>query len=128
MTTKKRVLLSIHPEYANAILNGEKTFEYRRVVFKRNDIKEVVIYATSPISKVIGKFTIDKVYEDRPKSLWMQTKAKSGVSKEIFDFYFGDRPLGYAIKVSHPFRFAKPEPLSNYLSSNIPPQSFCYIQ
>ena len=49
------------------------------------------------------------------------------VTKEKFDSYFKDRTRAFAIKVTNPTRFSVPQPLSKYLASNTPPQSFCYI-
>lgn len=123
---KKRVLLSIHPEYADAILDGQKGFEFRRVLFKE-DVREVIVYATSPISRVVGRFTIEDIYEDAPRELWAKTQARAGVTKELFDGYFKNRSRAFAIKVADPIRFAQPQPLSKYVASNTPPQSFCYI-
>jgi len=123
---KKRVLLSIHPEFAEAIFNGNKHFEFRRVVFKEK-VDEVVVYATMPVARVIGSFKIEGIYEDTPKAIWAKTKAFAGVTEEKFESYFKDRTKAFAIKVSNPVRFARPQSLSRYLSSNIPPQSFCYI-
>lgn len=123
---KKRVLLSIHPEYANAIFDGQKGYEFRRVLFKQ-DVREVVVYATSPISRVVGRFTIEDIYQDTPSKLWTKTKGLAGVTKDMFDSYFKDRATAFAIKVSDPIRFVQPQPLSKYITSNVPPQSFCYI-
>lgn len=123
---KKRVLLSIHPEFAEAIFDGHKQFEFRRVLFKES-VDEVVVYATLPIARVIGSFKIEYIYEDAPTALWAKTKALAGVTKEKFDTYFKDRTKAFAIKVAEPVRFAVPQPLSRYLPSNTPPQSFCYI-
>jgi predicted transcriptional regulator len=123
---KKRVLLSIHPEFAEAIFDGHKQFEFRRVLFKES-VDEIVVYATAPVGRVIGSFKIDSIYEDAPKALWARTKAVGGVTKEKFDTYFKDRTKAFAIKVAEPVRFAVPQPLSKYLASNTPPQSFCYI-
>jgi predicted transcriptional regulator len=123
---KKRVLLSIHPEFAEAIFDGHKHYEFRRVLFKE-DVNEVVVYATMPVARVIGSFKIVDIYEDAPKALWKKTKAVAGVTKEKFDSYFKDRTRAFAIKVGAPVRFAVPQPLSKYVASNIPPQSFCYI-
>lgn len=123
---KKRVLLSIHPEFADAIFDGHKQYEFRRVLFKE-DVDEVVVYATMPVARVIGSFKIEGIYEDAPKELWAKTKAVAGVTKEKFDSYFKDRTKAFAIKVGDPVRFAAPQPLSKYLASNTPPQSFCYI-
>lgn len=123
---KKRVLLSIHPEFAEAIFDGQKQYEFRRVLFKE-DVDEVVVYATKPVARVIGSFKIEDIYEDAPKALWAKTKAVAGVTKEKYDSYFKDRTKAFAIKVGDPVRFAVPQPLSKYLASNTPPQSFCYI-
>ena len=123
---KKRVLLSIHPEFADAIFDGHKHYEFRRVLFKE-DVDEVVVYATMPVARVIGSFKIADIYEDAPKAMWTKTKAVAGVTKQKFDTYFKDRTIAFAIKVGDPVRFAVPQPLSKYLVSNTPPQSFCYI-
>lgn len=123
---KKRVLLSIHPEFAEAIFDGRKQYEFRRVLFKE-DVDEVVVYATMPVARVIGSFKIADIHEDEPKALWMKTKAVAGVTKEKFDSYFKDRTRAFAIQIETPVRFAVPQPLSKYVLSSIPPQSFCYI-
>lgn len=123
---KKRALLSIHPEFAEAIFAGSKKFEFRRVLFKEH-VDEIVVYATMPVGRVIGSFKIEKIYKDVPSALWKKTKKVGGVTKEKFDSYFENRTVAFAIKVAEPVRFASPQPLSWYLPSNTPPQSFCYL-
>ena len=51
-----KVILSIKPEFANKIFNGTKKFEFRRTLFKKKEVKKIVVYASAPISKVIGEF------------------------------------------------------------------------
>ncbi|MGY4282029.1 putative transcriptional regulator [Bradyrhizobium sp. LM2.7] len=43
-----RVLLSIKPVHVANILSGAKTFEFRRKIFSRRDIKTVLIYCNPP--------------------------------------------------------------------------------
>lgn len=123
---KKRVLLSIHPEFADAIFDGRKHFEFRRVIFKEK-VEEVVVYATAPISQVVGSFRIADIYRGTPKELWEVTKSVAGVSKKKFDDYFKDKDHAFAIKIAEATRFENPKPLSLFLPSNYAPQSFCYI-
>lgn len=123
---KKRVLLSIHPEYAEAILDGRKCYEFRKVLFKEN-VSEIVIYATSPVCRVIGKFKIDKIVSATPEDVWEESKHAAGVTLERFYKYYAGRSVAHAIKVRNPLRFLHPKPLAKYLKSNLPPQSFCYI-
>ena len=123
---KKRVLLSIHPEFAEAIFAGHKQYEFRRVLFKEA-VDEVVVYATMPVARVVGTFRIETIYQDAPSALWARTRVVAGVTKAKFDSYFADRTKAFAIKVANPVRFAVPHLLSRYVPSNKPPQSFCYI-
>lgn len=38
-----KILLSIKPVFVEEIFKGDKKFEYRRTIFKRKDIKKVVV-------------------------------------------------------------------------------------
>lgn len=124
---KNRILFSIHPEFADAILSGKKKVEFRRVIFRKVDIKEVVIYATHPVRRVVGRFEIDEVLTAEPGVLWKQTKDIGGVTREKFDNYFLGKNIGFGIKIKNPVRFVNSQPLSKYVTSNTPPQSFCYV-
>jgi predicted transcriptional regulator len=79
-----KVLLSIHPEFAEQILNGSKRFEYRKSIFKNGDVKTIVIYATQPVGKVIGEFNIGGIIKKSPDDLWEMTETFSGISKGFF--------------------------------------------
>ena len=83
-----KILLSIKPEYAEKILNGEKHFEFRKKLPKNIAITKVVIYATKPIGKIIGEFEINRFLSTTPNELWKLTKDHSGIAKKFFDQYF----------------------------------------
>lgn len=122
-----KVVLSIKPEFASKIFDGTKKFEFRKAIFKKSNIRTVVVYASSPIQKVIGEFEIEKIITDNLDALWGLTHAESGISKEYFDRYFNGKKTGYAIKIKTTRRYKTPKSLkSDY--NLIPPQSFAYIQ
>ena len=77
-----KVLLSIKPQYAERIFAGKKKYEYRKSVFKRDDIDTIVVYVTKPVGKVIGEFKIDEILEDTPNVIWKKTKSYSGIEKK----------------------------------------------
>jgi len=59
------VLLSIKPEFADKIFDGTKKYEFRRRIFKKEGVKKVIVYVTSPVQKIIGEFLIESIiYED----------------------------------------------------------------
>ena len=115
-------LLSIKPEFAEAIFSGKKKFEYRKNIFKKN-VKKIRVYATKPVGKIIGEFLIDEILKDTPQNLWEKTHQDSGVTKEFFMQYFQGKKIGYAIKIKEYTRYDEPKcPDSKFIA----PQSFVY--
>jgi predicted transcriptional regulator len=121
-----KVLLSIKPQFAELIFDGSKKFEFRKAIFKNENITTVVVYASSPMQKVIGEFKIDSILSDEPTKLWKRTKDHAGINKEYFDEYFADRAKGFAIKVKSVKKYAKPLCLRDDFKLT-PPQSFMYL-
>ena len=121
------VLLSIKPEFVAKIFSNEKQYEFRKVIFKDKQVKDVVIYASSPVSKVVGEFKIDKIIEDTPDKVWKLTKDKAGITKSYFDEYFRGKRVANAIKIKQATRYDKPIDLQE-LGVKRAPQSFMYLK
>ena len=122
-----KVLLSIKPEFASKILKGLKKYEFRRAIFRREGIKTIVLYASSPISKVVGEFEVDGILCDNPKRLWRKTKKHAGLSENKFFEYFSSKRNGYAIKIKNCKTYKKPMALEKFALST-PPHSFLYLR
>ena len=54
------VILSIKPEFVEKIFSGEKQYEYRKILFKQK-VDTIYIYASRPVSKIVGEFKIDDI-------------------------------------------------------------------
>ena len=121
------VLLSIRPAHVANILAGTKTFEFRRKIFARKDIKSVLIYCTKPVGRFVGEFEIDDILCDRPDKLWMRTRSGSGISKEYFDDYFEGREQGYALRIGRVRAYSQHVVPGDVIDGFSPPQSFMYV-
>ncbi len=119
-----KILLSIKPDFANKIFTKKKKFEYRKSIPK--GIKEVVVYASSPIKKIIGSFTVKKVLENTPQKIWKNTQQFAGISKSFFDKYYRGKEIALAIEIDKIKKFSIKKELSEYQITT-PPQSFCYL-
>ena len=122
-----KVLLSIKPEFAFKIFDGEKKFEFRKVIFKNPDIKTVVVYASSPVQQVIGEFEIDSILSSSPSEIWELTKKYSGISEMYFHEYFENRLVAHAIKIKNTKRYKRPMSLKEDFNV-LPPQSYMYLK
>ena len=122
-----RVLLSIKPEFAFKIFDGEKKFEFRKVIFKNPDVRTVVVYASSPVKQVIGEFEIADILSSSPTEIWELTKKDSGISEMFFQEYFENRTIAYAIKIKNTKKYKKPLTLKEDFNM-LPPQSYMYLK
>jgi predicted transcriptional regulator len=122
-----RVLLSIKPKYADKILLGSKKYEFRRVIFKDPAIREIVIYSSSPVKKIVGTCTIRSVIEHHPLTLWEHCKEAAGIGEEDFFTYFEGKKRGYAIEIEEVNHFERPVDPKVCDPEFSPPQSFQYV-
>lgn len=121
------VLLSINPIHVDNIFAGVKTFEYRRRVFARKDIKTVVVYCTRPVAKLVGEFDIADIICDKPDRLWQRTKQGSGISESFFDDYFYGREQGFALQIGAVRAFSEKIDPKRIFQNFFPPQSYMYL-
>ena len=121
-----KVLLSIKPEFANKIFDGSKLYEFRRSVFKNKDVTKIIVYASAPISRVIGEFEIEHVIKKKLGELWNDTKEHSGITEDFYLSYFQGKEEGFAIKVKKPKRYKKDFCIKEKYGKSAP-QSFLYI-
>lgn len=122
-----RVLLSIKPKYVDKILFGSKKYEFRKTIFRDEEVREMVIYSSSPMKKIVGTCAIGSVIEDRPLILWEMFKDQSGLNEEEFFTYFHGKEWGYAIEIEEVKKFESPVDPWEFDKHFIPPQSFQYI-
>ncbi|MDR0394217.1 MAG: ASCH domain-containing protein [Tannerella sp.] len=121
-----KVLLSIKPEFALKIFEGTKKYEFRKSIFKRNDVDTVVVYASSPIQQVIGEFEIKSILCKEVELLWQITQQFAGINKDFYDEYFANKEMAFAIQVGKIRKFPIPKQLSDY-DMAYAPQSFAYL-
>lgn len=121
------LLLSIKPTFADAIFRGSKKFEFRRAIFREPDVKKVFVYASAPVSRVVGEFDIKEVLSDTPPKLWARTKRASGISEDYFSKYFEGKEIAYALRIENPSRYREAQSLSERFDIAHPPQSFRYV-
>jgi predicted transcriptional regulator len=116
------VLMSIRPEYAEAIFSGAKTFELRRRRPSFAPGSRVVVYSSSPDQQLLGTFEAGEIHEQSPSKLWKVVARSAGITRKRFDAYFVGCEVGYAIEVNTPKRL-DPKPLRFR-----PPQSYLFLR
>ena len=121
------VLLSVKPKYADEIISGKKKYEFRKSIFKRDDIEKVYIYSSSPVKKIIAIVDIGYILSDSPQKLWDECHEEAGISESDFFKYFKNSDVGYAIKISNVQEFSPSIDPYDIIENFRPPQSFYYL-
>ena len=120
------VLLSIRPKYIEEIIKGNKRYEFRKSIFKK-DVDKVWIYATSPTKKIVGTFVIGEITKDTPDNLWNKFNGLSGLTEQEFFDYFSGINVGFAIELKYLKLFKVSIDPKVVFPDFIPPQSFYYF-
>lgn len=120
------LLLSIKPRFARAIMSGDKRVEFRRGPY-RGDVKVVLVYATSPVQKLIGYFEVAFVEESSPTVLWRKYRRVGGIEYGEYKRYYTGAQRAVAIGVGKVHRLDVERPLSRLGPGTVPPQSFRYV-
>lgn len=121
----KFILLSIHPEFADLIVSGDKIYEYRKTT-PIEKITHIVLYSTSPIQKIVAIVEVIDELIDTPRKIWEKTSKGGAISKTYFRQYFSGKKYAKAYKLGKVTTLCHPLTLDR-LCVGSPPQSFRYL-
>lgn len=121
-----KVLISIKPKYVEKIFSGTKKYEFRRAMFKNRDVSHMVIYASSPVQKVIGEVEIGEIVEGDFTTLWEKTKHDADTDKNMLKEYFAGKEKCFAIQIKSVKKYKDPKTLADF-GIKFAPQSFVYV-
>ncbi len=123
-------VISIKPQYVEAIVEGQKVYELRRRRLNLDQGDLLIIYQTSPEKKVTASAELEKIIECDIDTLWEKVGARSAVSFEIFTNYFKGCANGYALQLKNVKPYKNPlslDDLRSHMPKYTPPQFFHYL-
>lgn len=119
-------LMAIHERYADAIMDGIKRVEFRKRRLAE-DITTVWVYATSPVSKIIGHFSVDVIVQGSPHDIWERFGAIGVIERDAFFAYYDGAATAVAIVVKEAERLPAPVALDEIDPQPAVPQSVAYL-
>jgi predicted transcriptional regulator len=123
----RAVLLSLLPKYAEQIASGLKRVEFRRA-WTPVHVAVLTLYATAPVSRVIGIARIGKVVEAPPTELWRYAKEYGGgLSRRELYAYMSGKKKGFALFLEHVVVLDPPVDPRRVTSTFRAPQSFRFL-
>lgn len=93
------LLFSIQPEFTAKIMAGSKTVEVRRRFSRKWEGKVAAVYATSPVTALVGQVNIGKVHRAKPSTIWAKFGSRIGCSADYFAEYVAGCDQVFAIEL-----------------------------
>ncbi|TKA04904.1 ASCH domain-containing protein [Actinacidiphila oryziradicis] len=126
---ERALLLSLHPRFADSILDGTKTVEIRRQRVAVPVGTPVILYATSPVMALVGTAQVEHVQVARPAEVWATHTTRTALSRVEFDDYTDGARYASAVVLRNVEPLSQQVPLSHLRSAGDfhPPQSYRYL-
>jgi predicted transcriptional regulator len=127
MPSRKALLLSIKPRYAQAIFDDLKEFEFRRIC-PRTEVPALgFLYESAPVSRVTGLVLIEEIFCASETQLAALPKSDDPF-REDYGGYLKGAKSPCAIRLSNPTRFEKALALECLFPEvHRPPQSYRFV-
>ncbi|MFG1394362.1 ASCH domain-containing protein [Xanthobacter agilis] len=109
MADFSEAIISIRPNFAEAILSGRKTVELRRRIPSVQVGSRLWIYATRPTASVVGFSNIDTIFRGTPQAVWEIYCDNIAINRIDFDHYFDGAREAIGIRLS---RVQRIQPIS----------------
>jgi len=129
--TTNELVLAIHPVHAEAIFEGRKKLELRTRFPRVSPGTVVYLYATAPISAVVGGFIVDDVIEDSVAVIWANFGSLLGITEAEFATYAHGRSCIKAVRIQDTFRLTHSvsrQELKEVSDEYCPPQSAGFLR
>ena len=126
----RMVVLSLKPRFAEAILAGAKTVEFRRTTPKIEVPTRALLYATTPVRALLGTCIVTEVRSASLPLLWREHGSQGMLGYSEFQRYFEGLAAGTALTLTQPQSLSCKIPLQDLRAKPRgfqPPQSFAYV-
>lgn len=105
MAESKHIVISVKPKWAKLIMSGEKKVELRKSFSKSVPLgSTAIIYASAPMSAIIGTIKLKKIDVDKLESLWNEYAIWTMATRDEFFDYFKGKETGVALIVEQPIK------------------------
>lgn len=126
------LLMSIKPTFVKRIFDGNKMVEIRKKFNEKWLNRRVTLYASSPVSGILGYAYIENIINDTPENIWDSYGNDAGCSKSEYKDYTGNNKNVYAIQLTNIVSYSNPinvKRLAKIIDAPLrPPQSYSSLK
>lgn len=121
-------LISIHPNYVEKIISGEKRLEFRRT-WAATPVEYLAIYSTAPVKRIVALVEVGRTIRGSKTRLWELSRQEGGgISRRRLFSYLDGKKEAVALELKRRITLATELDPSDVFGADFrPPQSFRYL-
>mgnify|MGYP002672946961 CR=1 FL=1 len=118
-------LLKIDEKYCDEILEGSKSYEYRKRCpeWMAPGCKVVLCSSDAPFT-LLAMFEVGEIVADRPNEVWLRTHVRGFINHETFSNYFRNQSQAFAFGIKTLRKFVDGKTVSSIMGGDYIPHSF----
>lgn len=114
-------MISLHPQYWDMYLDGSKIWELRKVSHSPMGVDGLVIYATAPVSRIVGEVSLVRCQTGYVDDIWCIVKDGCGITRAQYDRYYQGLDLAMVYRLGDVYEYTPP------IATSFAPQGYRYL-
>ncbi|AEI37249.1 MAG: ASCH domain-containing protein [Zymomonas mobilis subsp. pomaceae] len=126
---RSEAVISLWPEFAEAIVTGKKTVEFRRRIALPVETGRLWIYSTKPVQAILGYARIRQIVTGTPHDLWSHYGEQAFLTEKQYKAYFenSDKATAFLLYDNQTISPISLTELRNIRPRFYPPQSLTWL-
>ncbi len=115
-------MIALRPQYWEMYKDGSKIWELRKDTHSPRGVDGLVIYATAPVSRIVGEVDLVSAHVGDVDDVWDVVKGGCGITREQYDLYYQDQETAIAYRLGNVWEY------SPSLDARRAPQGYKYLR
>jgi predicted transcriptional regulator len=98
-------MIALRPQYWEMYKDGSKIWELRKITHSPKCVDGLVVYATAPVSRIVGEVDLVSCYSAYVNDLWDTVKDGCGITRKQYDRYYQGHDIARAYRLGNVWEY-----------------------
>lgn len=103
--SRRLALIPLLPQYWDMYRDGSKIWELRKVTHSPRGVDGLIIYATAPVSRIVGEVDLISTHVGYVNDVWDVVKDGCGITRKQYDLYYQDQEIAIAYRLGNVYEY-----------------------
>lgn len=103
--SRRLALIPLRPQYWDMYRDGSKIWELRKISHSPRGVDGLIIYATAPVSRIVGEVDLISTHVGYVNDVWDAVKDGCGITRKQYDLYYQDQEIAIAYRLGNVYEY-----------------------